>query len=341
MPEGRRRCTSPDRKSVRRLECGTMPPHADVAGSWSAMRELVVSGLPVLGLIGGTGLGEALFGDAGEEHDIPTPFGRTSSPVRVVRWSGLDVAIVARHGEGHVLPPTAVPYRANVFALKQLGVTHLLTSGAVGSLREELRPRDLVLVDQVIDRTSRRASSFFDELGLAAHVELAQPYCGTLRERLRDIASRGSLTSSGITIHERGTYVCMEGPAFSTVAEAHMHRAWGADVVGMTAMPEAKLAREAEMCCALVAFPTDYDCWRPHAPGVAKDALLTEILGHLKHATANAITLLRELVTDLAARPLPPCACQSALELGLWTRKDRIPSTVRDRLGPLVSRYLG
>lgn len=294
----------------------------------------------MLGLIGGTGLGEALFGDAGEERHVDTPFGAPSSPVRIVRWGSVEVAVIARHGAGHVLPPTAVPYRANVFALKSLGVTHLLTSGAVGSLREEMKPRDLVLVDQVIDKTTRRASTFFDD-GLAAHVELADPYCPTLRSRLA-AAARGTsaLREAGSTVHERGTYVCMEGPAFSTRAEAHMHRAWGADVVGMTAMPEAKLAREAEMCCAIVAFPTDYDCWRPHPEGTSKEALLAEIIGHLQAATANAIALLRAVVEDVAENPLPPCACQSSLALGIWSKPERVAPATIERLGPLVAKYL-
>lgn len=294
----------------------------------------------MLGLIGGTGLGDALFGDAGEERHVDTPFGRPSSPVRIVRWGNVEVAVIARHGAGHVIPPSSVPYRANVYALKALGVTHLLTSGAVGSLREELKPRDLVLVDQAIDRTTRRVGTFFDE-GLAAHVELAEPYCPTLRARLAAAARASTaLRDGGATVHERGTYVCMEGPAFSTQAEAHMHRAWGADVVGMTAMPEAKLAREAEMCCALVAFPTDYDCWRPHAEGTSKEALLAEIIGHLHAATANAIALLRAAVEDVAENPLPACACQSSLALGIWSKPERIAPATIDRLGPLVAKYL-
>jgi 5'-methylthioadenosine phosphorylase len=293
----------------------------------------------MLGIIGGTGLGEALFGDAGEERHVDTPFGAPSSPIRVVRWGAVDVAVIARHGEGHVLAPTSVPYRANVFALKKLGVTHLLTSGAVGSLREEYRPRDLVVVDQVIDKTTRRASTFFDE-GVAAHVELAEPYCPALRARLVDVArSRGVVRADGVTVHQRATYVCMEGPAFSTRAEAHMHRAWGADLVGMTAMPEAKLAREAEMCCALLAFPTDDDCWRPHAEGTTKEALLAEIIGNVKAATANAIALLRATVEDLAAHPPAPCGCQSALALGIWSKPDRVAPATIERLGPLVAKY--
>jgi 5'-methylthioadenosine phosphorylase len=293
----------------------------------------------MLGLIGGTGLGDALFGEASgaarrEEHDMDTPFGRPSSAIRVVSWSGVDVAVLARHGDGHVLSPSMVPYRANVFALKKLGVTHLLTSGAVGSLREELQPRDLVLVDQIIDKTYRRVPTFFEE-GMAVHAEFSQPYCATLRARLQKVAH-----ASEARVHARGTYVCMEGPSFSTVAEANMHRAWGGDVIGMTAMPEGRLAREAEMCCALVAFPTDYDCWRPHAPGTSKQALLAEIIDNVKVATSNAITLLRAAVEDLAKEPLGTCTCQSALELAIWTQRDRISPSVAEAYGPLVSKYV-
>jgi 5'-methylthioadenosine phosphorylase len=299
----------------------------------------------MLGLIGGTGLGEALFGEdfgkSPKEHQVGTPFGRPSGPIRVVSWSGVDVAILARHGDGHVLPPSMVPYRANVFALKKLGVTHLLTSGAVGSLREEYRPRELVLVDQIIDKTYRRVPTFFDE-GMAVHAEFAHPYCPTLRERLTAVAADSpTLKAGNVKVHEKGTYVCMEGPEFSTVAEANMHRQWGGDLIGMTAMPEGRLAREAEMCCALVAFPTDYDCWRPHAPGASKQALLAEIIENVKAATANAILLLRAAIEDFGKRPLGPCACQSALELGIWTRRDRISKAAIEKYGPLVSKYLG
>ncbi|MCA9585839.1 MAG: MTAP family purine nucleoside phosphorylase [Myxococcales bacterium] len=296
----------------------------------------------MLGLIGGTGLGDALFGEAfGREHVVETPFGAPSSRVRVLEWSGLEIAVLSRHGEGHLLAPSQVPYRANVFALKALGVTHLIVSGAVGSLREEYRPKDLVLVDQVIDKTLRREPSFFDQ-GMAVHAELAQPYCGVLRERLarvaRDDATVGSL--GGARVHGSGTYVCMEGPQFSTVAEANMHRAWGGDLIGMTAMPEAKLAREAEMCCALVAFPTDYDCWRPHAPGTNKEALLAEIIGNLEVATANAVMLLKAAIAAFAREPLGPCACHSALSLSIWSDRTKIDPAHVLRYGPLVSKYL-
>lgn len=290
----------------------------------------------MIGLIGGTGLGEALFGDgAGREVRPTTPFGPPSSPIRIVEWHGLEIAILARHGAGHTLNPTQVPYRANIYALKSLGVTHVLASGAVGSLRPEIRPRDLVVVDQVIDKTFRRPSTFFDE-GLTVHVEFAHPYCGELRKLLLSVAP-----SVSCTVHAGGTYVCMEGPAFSTVAESRMHREWGGDLIGMTAMPEGKLAREAEMCYQLVALVTDYDCWKPHDPGATPQALLEEIIGHLRAATANAVTLFKSAIASLAQRK--PAACPqhaTALNLAIWSQPGAITPAVRERYGVLLERYL-
>ncbi len=195
----------------------------------------------MIGIIGGTGLGEALFGQAGgQEHRLDTPFGPPSAPIRIVDWHGAQVALLQRHGDGHRFNPSQVPYRANIYALKALGVTHIIASGAVGSLRAKIAPRHLVIVDQVIDKTYRRTPTFFDE-GLAVHVELAEPFCPQLRSVLQSVAAKADTT-----VHPQGTYICMEGPAFSTVAESRMHQTWGGDVIGMTAMPEARLAREAE-----------------------------------------------------------------------------------------------
>jgi len=289
----------------------------------------------LLAVIGGTGLGEALFGDVeGTEHSIDTPFGRPSGPIRVVSWHGLEVALLARHGDGHRLNPTQVPYRANIYALKTLGVTHVLASGAVGSLREQIRPRELVVPDQVIDRTARRINTFFDE-ELAVHVEFAEPFCPVLRERL--LANAPSIA---VHVHERGTYVCMEGPAFSTRAESELHRAWGADLIGMTALPEAKLAREAEMSYALVALVTDYDNWRPHEAVGSRLELLREIIGNLREATTNALGLIRATIASIAAEPLPESPAQRALELAIWSDRARIPAYVARKYGPLLARYL-
>ncbi len=286
----------------------------------------------IVGLIGGTGLGQALRGEIeGDSREVETPFGPPSAPIVRGRWHGVEIAFLPRHGVHHTLCPSAVPYRANIYALKSLGVTHILASGATGSLREEVRPRDLVVPDQVIDRTVRRIATFFDAPGIAAHVEFSEPFCPSLRAAL--IAAGAEVD---VTIHEDGTYVCMEGPAFSTVAESRMHRAWGGDLVGMTCMPEAKLAREAQICYALIALPTDYDCWRPHDPAVDKRALLAEIMGHVEHATAASVTLIEAALDRLAAETPAACACQSALELAVWTKPDHIEAKLRDRLGLLL-----
>ena len=289
----------------------------------------------VIGLIGGSGLGHALLREVkGQERRVKTPFGEPSSAIVLADWEGAKVAFLPRHGPGHTIPPTAVPYRANIYALKSVGVTQILASGAVGSLREEIRPRDLVVVDQVIDRTTRRASTFFDEPGIAAHVEFSEPFCPTLRKAMLSVGEALELT-----IHDGGTYVCMEGPAFSTVAESRMHRSWGGDLIGMTCMPEAKLAREAEICYALLALPTDYDCWRPHDPNTDKRALLAEIIHNMEAATANSIQLIRTVVRALVGGPPSSCGCQSALELAIWTnKKEASPETVA-RLGPIVARH--
>ncbi|MCK6455049.1 MAG: S-methyl-5'-thioadenosine phosphorylase [Phycisphaerae bacterium] len=290
----------------------------------------------VVGIIGGTGLGQALTAQTrGEVHRVETPFGPPSAPIVRTRWDGVEIAFLMRHGEGHVLPPPAVPYRANIFALKSLGCTHILASGATGSLREEIVPGHVVIPDQVIDKTHRRAASFFDQPGIAAHVELSHPFCPTLRTLLLSVAG-----DCGTTVHDGGTYVCMEGPAFSTIAESRMHRAWGGDLIGMTCMPEARLAREAEMCYALIALPTDYDCWRPHDPAQDRHALLREILSNMEHATTNAIELLRAALRKFVTTPPPPCACQTSLDLAIWTAIDRIERDEIRRLGPILARRL-
>ena len=292
-------------------------------------------GSPMLGIIGGTGLGEALGAlGAGQEHRIDTPFGSTSGPIVTAELGGLPVALLSRHGPGHALNPSRVPYRANIWALKRLGVTHILASGAVGSLREDLAPRQLVVPDQIIDRTFRREGTFFDDL--AVHVEFAAPFCNALRSALVK-ASTGLPTR----VHQGGTYVCMEGPQFSTRAESELHRSWGASLIGMTAMPEAKLAREAEICYALVALPTDYDCWRPHPARVDQAKLIEEILGNVKVATQNAIELIKRAVPHVAALGDRPCPCQSALALGIWTDRNLVSAEVKRKLEPILGKYLG
>lgn len=286
-----------------------------------------------VGIIGGTGLGELLAREGGQAVDVHTPFGPPSSRPILARWEGADVAFIARHGDGHRFDPAHVPYRANIMALKMLGVSSILASGAVGSLREDIEPGQLVICDQVIDRTCRRASTFFEE-GIVAHVELADPFCPALRRALIEAAS--GLDSQ---VHHAGAYLCMEGPQFSTRAESHMHRAWGADVVGMTAMPEAKLAREAELCYALVALATDYDCWRPHSARLGETDLLHEIRQNLQRATERANALIRKAVQtlDWVERA---CTCHDALGHAIWSDLSGLQPRIREQLRPIIGRYL-
>ena len=290
-----------------------------------------------IALIGGSGLADALPAQDVETHDVDTPFGRPSAPVLETTINGVPVLLLKRHGEGHVFNPTQVPYRANVFALKQLGATHVLASGAVGSLRDEYRPRDLVLVDSTIDRTKHRAGTFFEKA--AVHVEFADPFCPVLRKLLREAASE---IGGGHKVHDRGTYVCMEGPAFSTRAESHEHRLIGGGVIGMTLLPEAKLAREAELPYAAVCLVTDYDCWKPRPEGETDPfALLNEIIGHLSAASENAMKLLRTAVASAAGcrDELANCPASKALQLGIWSKKDAIDPAEVERLRPFWGRY--
>lgn len=269
----------------------------------------------LIGVIGGSGLGQSLgehISDS-ELKEVSTPFGKPSGSILVGRMGGKRIAFLNRHGAGHTLSPSVVPYRANIFALKSLGVTTLIASGAVGSLREEIRPKELVVVDQFIDKTYKREGSFFGDFG-AVHCELSHPCCGRLGKAI--VEASGSI---GARTHDGGTYVCMEGPAFSTRAESLMHRKWGADLIGMTAMPEAKLAREAQMCYALIALASDYDCWKEHEAGVDKQALLAEIIGNLTAATNNAIELIKAVIEKDGALCSDDCACRKSLELAVWT----------------------
>lgn len=290
-----------------------------------------------IGLIGGSGLGEALTSEATGETFFPdTPFGRPSGPIICTEWDDLPVAILARHGDGHTLGPSYIPFQANIFALKQLGVTHIIASGAVGSLREDIHPGELVIADQVIDKTYKRQSSFFGQ-GLIAHIEFDQPFCRSLRTWLleagKDLPTR---------VHDAGTYVCMEGPQFSTVAESNMHRSWSGDLIGMTCMPEAKLAREAEICYALIALPTDYDCWRPHPADRPKRELLAEIIANMQKAASIATDLIKRTL-KLMAKADPKghdCPCRSSLELAIWTDRTKIDPAIASKLEPLVGKYL-
>ncbi|MCE9591542.1 MAG: S-methyl-5'-thioadenosine phosphorylase [Planctomycetes bacterium] len=288
---------------------------------------------PFIAVIGGSGLGDALGGESGEHHEIETPFGKPSGPIVVTAWRGVRIALLQRHGPGHIFNPSHVPYRANIFALKSLGVTHIVASGATGSLREDIHPGELVIPDQVIDKTYKRGNTFYERA--AVHTELAEPFCPVMRAWLLNAASG----LSSLKVHAKGTYVCMEGPAFSTRAESHMHRAWGGDLIGMTCMPEARLAREAEIAYALISLPTDYDCWRPHSPDAQPQALLAEIIGNLKTATQRSLDLIREALSDLSELRSRPSPAHDALKLAIWTDKSKIDRAEVERLRVLWGRY--
>ena len=288
-----------------------------------------------VGIIGGTGLGDALCEQTrGLQREVDTPFGSPSDAITEASWDGVEVAVLNRHGPGHVKSPSTVNYRANIYAMKVLGCTHVIASGAVGSLREQIVPRHLVVPDQVIDKTYRRAGSFFDEF-FAAHVEFASPFCPVLRGHLLNCAG-----AAATTVHDGGTYVCMEGPAFSTRAESEMHRLWGGDLIGMTVMPEAKLAREAELPYALIALPSDYDCWRPHPADLDKHELLKEIIANMTEAAKNAIDLVKSAVSRFGEIADEPSPADSALELAIWSARDKISPKAAEELGPLVCKYL-
>jgi 5'-methylthioadenosine phosphorylase len=286
-----------------------------------------------VGIIGSHGLGQLLgVHGRGESHILETPFGPHAGPIISTELDGVQVVYVSRHGRGHVFNATRSPYRANLFALKMLGVTHVLATGTVGSLREHLQPLQLVLPDQVVDRTYRRPCTFYDDV--AVHVELGHPFCSTLRHVLAHAAD-----PSGPTVHTEATYVCVEGPSLSTRAESLLYQAWGGDLVGMTAMPEARLAREAELHYALVALPTDYDSWRPPPAGQEHEALLAQISHNLQAVTASAAALIRRALPRIAEAP-SSCRCDAALALAICTDRARIPDEVRTRLRPLLGRYL-
>jgi 5'-methylthioadenosine phosphorylase len=283
----------------------------------------------VLGVIGGSGL-YAIDGLTDvEELVLDTPFGRPSDTIVRGRLGGTVVCFLPRHGRGHRFTPSEVPYRANIHAMKQLGVGWILSVSAVGSLREEIVPGHVVLPDQFIDRTYLRAPSFFGE-GCVAHVGFGDPVCETLRGMLREAA-----TDAGATVHDGGTYVVMEGPAFSTKAESELHRSWGASVIGMTNLPEAKLAREAGISYATLALATDYDCWHPDHDHVTVDAVIATVQANV----ALARDIVRRLVPRVAAFEGPP-PHHAALQYAIMTAPERIPAETRARLALLIDPWI-
>jgi 5'-methylthioadenosine phosphorylase len=283
---------------------------------------------PRIGIIGGSGLYDMAELSDRDEREVATPFGEPSAPYVTATLRGKRVTFLARHGIGHRLLPSELNFRANIWGMKSLGVEWILSASAVGSLREPLRPQDLVIPDQFYDRTRGRISTFFGD-GLVAHVGFAHPFCAPLSALLHRAAE-----SAGATVHRGGTYVCMEGPQFSTKAESEAYRASGFDVIGMTNLQEAKLAREAEICYTTLALVTDYDCWHPDHDAVTVDMIVANLV-------ANASMAQKVIANAVDALPIERnCECARALSAAIITRPDAIPSKTRKTLGLLVDKYL-
>ncbi len=282
-----------------------------------------------IGIIGGSGLYNMPGFTEKNEVRLETPFGDPSDAYIVGKLAGREVAFLPRHGRGHRISPSELNFRANIFGMKMLGVERILSLSAVGSLKEEHKPTDFVIADQFFDRTKGRISTFFGN-GLVAHVSMAHPVCGEMGPLVKEAADK-----AGITAKLGGTYLCMEGPAFSTVAESNVYRSWGMDVIGMTNLQEAKLAREAEICYTSVAMVTDYDCWHP-----GHDAVTVEQIIHVLHTNAdNAAKLVAEAV---AAMPeTRACKCGSALAHAILTDRSTVPAETRAKLELIVGKYLG
>lgn len=282
-----------------------------------------------IGVIGGSGLYDLAGLERPEVVRVPTPFGAHSGPLVVGELRGRRVAFLPRHGRGHLVPPSAIPARANVYALKALGVTQVVGVSAVGSLRADYEPGHLVVPHQLVDWTKGRASTFFGE-GLVVHVSLADPYCLRLRADLAEAARAAANTP----VHDSGTYICMEGPQFSTRAESELYRFLKMDVIGMTAAPEAKLAREAELCYAGLALVTDYDCWHSGAEDVDADQV-SQVMARNAEAAVNTLAaLIEKLPAD------PECPCRNALAHAIITDRTAVPQVVRDQLELLIGGHL-
>lgn len=285
-----------------------------------------------IGVIGGSGLYAMEGLVVREERRLETPFGDPSDPYVLGTLEGHDVAFLARHGHGHRLLPSELPFRANIHGFKQLGVRSIISVSAVGSMKKAYAPTHVVVPDQFYDRTRHRNDTFFGE-GLVAHVSMADPICPALRTSL--VAATGA---AGATVHDGGTYLCMEGPQFSTRAESRIYRQWGVDVIGMTNLQEAKLAREAEICYATLAMVTDYDCWHEGEEDVTVDA----VLAVLRQNAAMGQAIVRQAVSALGADGAAPgsCPCPDALATALITDPAAVGRATRERLSALVGRYL-
>ncbi len=285
-----------------------------------------------IGVIGGSGLYRMEGMTDVEEIAVKTPFGDPSDVITIGKVDGVPMAFLPRHGRGHRITPTEIPVRANIWALKSLGVEWLISVSAVGSLREHIAPRDLVIPDQLFDRTKSRVNTFY-EGGIVVHCTFAEPFCSTLSQFL--LASARELDD--VKVHDGGTYVCMEGPLFSTKAESLTYRSWGMDIIGMTALPEAKLAREAELCYAMIACATDYDCWHESEESVTVEM----VIGNLSANVANAQRILRSVAHKIPSdRHANACGCPTALSTAIMTDPGRIPAEVKEKYSLLIGKYL-
>lgn len=285
-----------------------------------------------IGIIGGSGLYKMDALKDVEEVQIDTPFGLPSDAVILGTLENTKVAFLARHGRNHTFSPSELPFRANIYAMKQLGVEYLISASAVGSLKEEVKPLDMVVPDQFIDRTKNRVSTFFGE-GIVAHIAFGDPICHNLAKVLADAVA--SLNLPDVTLHRGGTYVCMEGPAFSTKAESHLYHSWGATIVGMTNLPEAKLAREAEIAYATLALATDYDCWHPDHDSVTVEM----VIANLQSNAVNAQKVIQETVRRLTENP-PASDAHSALKYAILTPLDKVPAATKEKMALLLKKYL-
>ncbi len=285
-----------------------------------------------IGIIGGSGLYKMDALQNVREVEIPTPFGSPSDALILGTLENTPVAFLARHGRNHTLLPSELPFRANIYAMKQLGVEYLISASAVGSLKAEAKPLDMVIPDQFIDRTKNRISTFFGD-GIVAHITFADPICHNLAGVLTDAIA--ALNLPDVTYHRGGTYVCMEGPAFSTKAESNLYRSWDATVIGMTNVPEAKLAREAEIAYATLALVTDYDCWHPEHDHVTVDM----VVANLQRNAINAQKVIQETVKRLSANP-PHSDAHSALKYAILTPWDKVPAATKEKMGILLQKYL-
>jgi 5'-methylthioadenosine phosphorylase len=281
-----------------------------------------------IGIIGGSGLYQMEGLTGVDEVHVDTPFGKPSDAIIMGTLGDLRLAFLPRHGRGHRLTPTEIPFRANLYALKKLGCEWVISVSAVGSMKEHIHPGDVVIVDQFIDRTKHRASTFFGD-GCVAHISFADPICGHLARTVAEAAE----STGAVKVHKGGTYICMEGPQFSTRAESNVYRSWGVDVIGMTNVPEAKLAREAELCYATIALATDYDCWHQDEAPVSVEA----VIAILQKNVENAKEIIRAAAPRIAAERT--CGCKDALRYAVMTDPAKIPAETRARLALFLDKY--